>query len=158
MAHYRFTRGETNHDDCATPIPGRRECCDDSAGADKIIRRIHRVTLRGEERGPYENGLVLGLWQASSRICSKGSTRTRHIDGLFQMMRILGLILIFDRQAFCTCLGFISDRGRFCCRLSRCGRFPIGHRCCARWYENFCYDGRIYSAMHGPIRSPTTYS
>ena len=84
--------------DFSASIRGRRECCDDTADMGKINRSLQRLLLRGDDRESFNIDLAQVLRQAMILHCSKDGCSTRHIEALFSIMRMLGLILVSGQQ------------------------------------------------------------
>ena len=64
----------------------------------KSIGKLHRVLLRGDDSEGFNRDLAQVLRQAVIPHCSKEGSSARHIEVLFSIMRMIGLLIVSDQQ------------------------------------------------------------
>ena len=88
-------RGEYKADQFVNEIAWRPVCCDESVSMGKRNRHFRRLITSGGDKLESEHSLASALGQASDMFCDKAGSETRHLEGLFSIMRMLGLILVY---------------------------------------------------------------
>ena len=91
---HRVVRGELDPSEFARSVTGRSTCCERTATLGKINRSFRTEIRTGGSTSSLVTSLALGLEQTRENACGKDGSGTRHLEALFSMARMLGLILV----------------------------------------------------------------